>query len=396
MTNPEAINYVGSLADRMANEWGYKYFKMDGLWMGTSTKQIYVNNGYRNDDHLGEQTVHNPDMTPIEAYRAGLKQVRKSAGDDTYFLGCTVSQNMRSFGASFGLVNAMRIGPDNGTRWDKIIKGPRHGSNRYFLHGRVWHNDPDPLYVRQSLPLEQARLICSWVSISGQLNVCSEWLPSLPSERLDLLKRTLPNHGKLPRPVDILESPIAKIWMLQDDSSGVRRTTLGLYNWSDKQAEKIDYSMSKLGLKPDATYVGFDYWGNKFVSPFKGKLSQEIAPGSCKVLSLREITDKPVVVSTSRHITQGIVDITSEKWSGWGKKLSGKSLLVASDPYEIRIVVPTGKKSWKLKAFNVDDKAVKVIDKQQEGTTFRVSMVSTKSKEVKWAATFSTMGIRRR
>ena len=77
--------------------------------------------------------------------RDGVKLVRKTAGPDVFLLGCCVSQNMRSFGGSFGLVDAIRIGPDNGTDWGGLRVGPWHASNRYFLHGRVWYNDPDPL-----------------------------------------------------------------------------------------------------------------------------------------------------------------------------------------------------------------------------------------------------------
>jgi len=83
-----------------------------------------------------------------------LKLVREAAGDDIFFLGCNVAQNMRTLGGSFGLLDAMRIGPDNGRNWSAICRGPFSGSNLYFLHGRVWYNDPDPIYVRDSVPLD--------------------------------------------------------------------------------------------------------------------------------------------------------------------------------------------------------------------------------------------------
>ena len=37
---------------RTIHGWGFNYFKMDGLWTGTASEQIYVNDGYR-DDQLG-------------------------------------------------------------------------------------------------------------------------------------------------------------------------------------------------------------------------------------------------------------------------------------------------------------------------------------------------------
>ena len=67
---------------------------------------------------------------------------------------------MRTLGGCMGLVDSMRIGPDNGHRWadyreeiakngsGSIITGPIRGTRLYFLNGRTWWNDPDPAYVR--------------------------------------------------------------------------------------------------------------------------------------------------------------------------------------------------------------------------------------------------------
>ena len=113
MTHAGAREHLRSVVQRIAHEWGYRFFKMDGLWTGTATRQIYVNDGYQ-DDQIGESQLQDPDKTHIEAYRDGLKLVRETAGPDVFLLGCCVAQNMRSLGGSFGLVDAMRIGPDTG------------------------------------------------------------------------------------------------------------------------------------------------------------------------------------------------------------------------------------------------------------------------------------------
>lgn len=394
MTNPDVRNYSGFLAKRMAEEWGYKYFKMDGIWMGTSTKQIYVNNGYNGEDDLGTQRVYDPYMTPIEAYRAGFKEVRSAAGNDVFFLGCCISQNMRSFGASFGLVDAMRVGPDNNSSFSYLTRGPWHGANRYFLHRKVWYNDPDPLYVRPSMPIEQAQLICSWVAISGQLSVSSEWYPELPPERLDLIKRTLPNHGLLARPVDLLENPLAKIWILQDHSSGVERNIVGLFNWSDRDGDRIEYPLSKIGLDPEKQYIAYDFWNNRLLQPFGKTLSVDLQPGCCRVLSVREVKNHPLVISTSRHITQGVVDISREAWNAKKSRLTGSSQLVANDLYELRMVVPTGSDSWKLTDVRTGNDDVQVMSALQDGPIIRVQMRCAKSGTVDWTASFEHSAVK--
>ena len=180
----------------------------------------------------------------------------------------------------------MRVGPDNGTSWGGLQSGPLFSSRNYHLHGRIWYNDPDPLYVRAQVPLAHAQLICSWVTISGNLSLCSEWLPSLPPERLDLLRRTMPSHGLLPRPVDLFEQEPARIWLLTDERRTPRRDVVALYNWTSKPLD-VDCECARIGLPRSVSYVAFDYWANAFLPPFKERLQTSLPKESCQVLALR-------------------------------------------------------------------------------------------------------------
>lgn len=390
MTQPDARKYLEENVRRIAHEWGYLYFKMDGLWTGTATKQIYVNDGYRSDG-IGDAVFSNPEKTNIEAYRDGLRLVRRAAGKKVFFLGCCTSQNMRSYGGAFGLVDAMRIGPDNGSDWGGLLRGPTYGSRQYFLHGRVWYNDPDPVYVRDKMPLEHARLIGSWVAISGQLNLSSEWLPGLPRERLDILKRTMPSHGLLPRPVDLFDEPIPRIWLLTDGrGDGPRRDVIALFNWGDSEAA-FDCPMDWIGLQAEE-YAAFDYWANEPVKPIRGRLQVKVPKQSCRLLAVRARADHPQVISTSRHVTQGMVDLDREAWDKEKQVLSGRSRVVAGDDYEIRIVLPEGKTQWRVKGTETATadrkKGVRITGRRDEALV-RVKIESAESREVKWAVSFS-------
>ena len=391
MTNPSAQECVRSVVTRLAHDWGYRYFKMDGLWVGSATKLTYVNNGYVEDD-IGEAVFHNANKTNIEAYRDGLKLVREAAGDDVFFLGCCIPQNMRSFGAAFGMVDAMRIGPDNGTSWDALCRGPWHGTNRYFLHGRVWYNDPDPVYVRPSVSIDHARLICSWVALSGQLNVFSEWLPELPDDRVDLLRRTMPNHGLRPRPVDLFSSDLARVWLLSDTRNNTRRDVVGLFNWQENESGDFDLVPDFVGLPEAEHYVGYDYWADRFVPPFAGKLQCTLPPATCRVLALRAEADHPVLVSTSRHIAQGIVDVVDEQWNADELVLTGASLVVAKDPYELRIVVPVGKDSFRA-VEAVADKETTEMSFEQTGPELRVRIECAEPGTIRWKVGFRRQAI---
>ena len=237
LSHPEVQAYVRDLAHRIGRDWGYGLFKLDGLWTGLANAQLYVHNPY-NPTTSASTSSTIPRSRPSRPTARRFRLLREGAGDDVFILGCNVSQNMRSFAAAIGMVDAMRIGPDNGPGWEALKRGPWHGTNRWFLHRRIWYNDPDPLYVRASMPIEHARVITSWVAVTGTLHASSEWLPDLPPERLDLIKRALPAHRFPARPVDVLEQDLARIWIAHRPPAG--RHVVGLFNWDDKKPARIE------------------------------------------------------------------------------------------------------------------------------------------------------------
>lgn len=407
LTHPAVTNYLAGLV-KTIHSWGVNYFKMDGLWTGSATEQIYVNDGFH-EDHMGSNALfHDPKKTNIEAMRSGLKLLRQAAGPDVFFSGCNLSQNMRSLAGSLGLVDSMRIGPDNGQAWrdyhqeigenasGSIITGPVRGTRLYFLHGRIWWNDPDPCYVRASIPLNHAQLITSWVAVSGQFNLNSDWLPALPAERLNVLRRTMPAHHATARPVDYFESILPSIWLVTTNDNAVRRDVLGLFNW-DSHARPIAYGAGKAGLDPNKTYHAFDFWSGEPLPDFTKEFVFDVPGESCRVVAVRAAEAHPVLVSTSRHVTQGILDVADERWSS-GNRLTALSQVVAHDPYELRIAgLRDGNKHWKLASAKVsaaDQRAGVEIESGPQAADeqgwLRVTLRSPASRMVHWELRFTT------
>ena len=384
MTNPAARDHLSGVVKRIAHEWGYQLFKMDGFWTGSATQQVYVNDGYKADG-IGDAEFSNPDKTNIEALRDGVKLVREATGPDVFLLGCCVSQNMRSFGGSFGLLDAMRVGPDTGA--GQI--GSPHASRLWFLNGKVWWNDPDCVSVRASYPLDLARQNATFAAIAGDVFYNSDWMPDFPADRLDVLRRCMPPHGLRSTPVDVFESEPASIWHLADTRGG-RRDVVALYNWG-AQPKTLSASPERIGLPAAKQYVGFDFWSNRFVPPFEGEVKSTLAPGSCRVLAIRPVAAHPQLVSTSRHITQGMVDVTGETWDGANRTLSATSKVVENDPYELRIVVPSGTHSFRATGVTVspqDTAAGVTATFKQDGPRVRATISCPLSREVQWQVRF--------
>jgi len=389
MSHPGARAFLDGLVRRMTREWGYTYLKIDGLWTGMAVKLLYPEPTYRLDG-LGEAVFHDSTKTNVEVYRDGLRLVREAAGDGVYILGCNIAQNMRTLGASMGLVDGMRVGRDIGADWAAILPSAQIGTHLYFLHGKVWNNDPDCLMVRRPLTLDQARAWGSWIGVSGQMNLVSEWLPKLPPERLDVVKRTMPNHQRLGRPIDLFEAPMPRIWHLEIQQAGVRWDVLGLFNWDVDEPAEITVDLAEIGRPAgaDDPYLGYDYWENEFIPPFTGRRTFRLRPSSCRVVTLHRQLDRPQLVGTSRHVTQGAVDLVAVAWDDDAKILRGTSRVVARDPYELRIATPGDPAAWRARAATTDGRAGVSIAITEDGPLVRAVITSPETREVDWQITF--------
>ena len=73
-----------------------------------------------------------------------------------------------------------------------------------------------------------------------------------------------------------------------------------------------------------------------------------------------------------------------EKWDGATKTLSGRSKIVAGDPYELRIVLPNG--TWSAAKVETSGNATAAFN--QNDNLLRATIQSAASAEVKWKVTF--------
>ncbi|WP_136060165.1 alpha-galactosidase [Pontiella sulfatireligans] len=364
-------------------DWGYRYIKVDGLHIGSPSHNLYVNRSY-DGKVFGNAEIHDKSMTFVEAYRKGLDIMREEFPDTT-ILGCAATQNMVSFAPVFGLVDAMRVGPDNGGAskgdWKQTIAGADYAGNLWFLNNRVWYNDPDPIYVRKSNPLHKARWMASWVAVSGALNTTSVQYSLLSPERFDIIKRTLPAHNLDVRPIDILENSKPQIWKVEND----RMVVIALFNWEEEKETAINYPLERMGLDPNKGYEAFDFWANRYLGTVKGKLNTTLKGAHCQVLALRKTKDHPQLLSTSRHITQGLIDVVSEEWNPRKKELRGTSNVVANDPYELRIVCPDGFQAMELKT---SDKTAILSAVEQADELARATLTPSITGSINWILKF--------
>ena len=375
MTNPKALEYLRSVTGRICGEWNCRYIKYDGMWTALGCRLGAGGRDALGEDDFGSNCFFDPAATGVDAYRNGVKTMREAAGKDTFILGCNLAQSLRGMGPSYGLVDAMRVGGDNGPWEERWWAGFEPSSTRYFFNGRVWYNDPDPVYVRDSRKFGKARLMASWTSIAGFFFNFSDWLDNLSEKRLDLLKRTMAPHGSLNvRPVELFEKALPNVWHLEERGCHV----FSLCNFNTKSTLKIDYAMDYVDLDPAKTYVAFDFWNNHYLGTVHSRFAFEVPKCDCRVVALRELDrTRPLLLSASRHVASPVFDVSGETWDAGAKALSGESKCVSGEAYELRIYVPD----------NLRCREVAGGKFRQSGNLLRVEFAETGDR-LKWEIVF--------
>jgi hypothetical protein len=99
-------------------------------------------------------------------------------------------------------------------------------------------------------------------------------------------------------------------------------------------------ALEKRGLWEDGEYLVYEFWTKKFLGMCHRQFTAEkLMPGGVRTYVIRRKLHRPPVVSTSRHISQGGVDLLEVEWEAAAKVVRGRSVAVA---YVITLHAPLG------------------------------------------------------
>ena len=372
----EALDAVVRPVYRGLRDMGWEYFKVDAL-------RHLRYEGYNAHSGYFEKTKR----SLVEAYRGYVEAVRREIGRDVFLLGCW---GIRP--ELVGLLDGCRIGTDGFSfagmaqfnSWNNV----------------VWRNDPDHIELNDDR--YKSTLV---TSLTGSILLLTD-KPELyrtaavePARRASPVLWTRPGQvfdvdpsrsgelgrvnaevsGSGPRVFDAGLQPTCDLFLLEVDRPFEYWTVLGRTGESAGEIRFAD-----LGLDPGKEYFVFEFWTKRLLGSFVGAF----APGPIdplfrsQALAIRERKPHPQIIATSRHVTCGGADLAEARW-GEGT-LSGKSLVVAGDPYDIFLTEPEG---FRLEAFECPGSPAPEVTK--EGPLVRVRLLPGRSGNVVWLARFT-------
>ena len=101
------------------------------------------------------------------------------------------------------------------------------------------------------------------------------------------------------------------------------------------------------------------------------------------MFAIREVRAHPWIISTTRHISQGGVDVLEQQWSQGSKTLSGRSAVINGDPYVVTVHLPPG---FTLRSAAVGGEKADVANQTETAT---VRFVPSATRTVDWRMTFN-------
>jgi alpha-galactosidase len=382
-SSKEAVDNLVRPIYRGLREAGWDYFKLDAL------RHLRYEGYNANIDHF--RSRH---LDPAQVYRQYVQAVRDEIGSDTFLLGCWGIRPELA-----GLINACRIG-DDGFSYAGL-------SQYNSFNNVIWRNDPDHIELN-----EEGYRSALVTTLTGSLLMLTD-KPTVyrtaavePAKRVAPVLFTVPGQlydvdpsrssmlggvdteisGSGPRLFDAGYTPACSLYLLEIGRPFDEWVVLGR---TGEEVQEIRFS--DLGLEDDREWLVFEFWTKKLLGSFAGSFR----PGpldpvyKSQAFCIRERKPFPQLLATNRHVTCGGVDLEQCAWDNKDGIFSGKSKVVAGDPYILYLNCP----STYIPFPKCQIQGATFVKIDREGTLLRVQLEPGGSGEISWELRFSPLHI---
>jgi hypothetical protein len=125
-----------------------------------------------------------------------------------------------------------------------------------------------------------------------------------------------PACSEMARPLDLFEHDPPSVLSMSVERPWGSWLVVGAVNWGDTPATRT-LDLDALGVAPaPARHHVFSAFDRHYYGAVKGELPLGLMPPhSVRLLSIREALDRPQILATSFHVSQGGTEIASCAWS---------------------------------------------------------------------------------
>ena len=332
-TVPEAREHLKRIFDRASHDWGYEFFKIDGM---SGRNHGYCAHLYERPEiraRFRDPSCPNPFELCVRAFREGI-------GDDRVFLAC----QGHFTGAEAAYADASRTGadivhPNQPVKWANILLQARCTVNQIFAHSNVFWSDPDCMLVSQgALEREQAQVEATVVALPGQQTFAGDKLAELAPDRVRLIQQALPVCPTQPAKL-YPQFGHLPVWDLRVSRPFGDWHVVALFNWGDEE-KSVGFEWEEIGEPGGRRFLGWEFWKGTYLGSLAGRLEMAVPPRSVRLVALQPDLGRPQFLSSDRHVTQGAVELKGQRWADGTLSLVVDA--VGGFPQTVRVAVPDG------------------------------------------------------
>jgi len=324
----------------------WQRLKQEGM---VGIKFDYPETGWRPEG--GFEDKH---ATTASAYREVFRLCREGLGPTAFIHERNLGETGRPLlDVTAGLVDLQRVWGDSNEYVPEMVSTC---GLRWFKNRVVFSYYPDSKAVHNRTPEERQSLLTMVYLVSGRLELATSFRLFTPEMVRDVT-RVFPlyREPRSARPLDAFTGVTNP--RVYDLELTPKWHQVALFNADKAATNTISVALSgehvagAIGLDPAAAYYAYDFWSDTLVGRFPGtaRIEKRLGPTHCAMLSIRKVQPNPQVLSTSRHVLQGWVDLADVKWDSQAKFLFGVAKVIGGEPFKI-VVAGNGHKAVQVTA----------------------------------------------
>ncbi len=388
-TNPEALDHIRKTAHTASRDWGYEFFKFDGM---ANTPRKF---------ERPEIRAQMKDPEDRRWFERSVRMLREGIGEDRILLGCMGDYT----GTEAQFLDASRLGSDvvgvyrglgetyayggdvekmsdwcqMPVQWDNILHQVRSTLSQVFVNNLMFYTDPDTLLVGYMLERHEAEVMATTIGLPGQMMFAGDKLGTLRMDRMKIIQQVLPVADIHPQNLyPFAATSMIPVWNLSVTRPFGSWRVVALFNFTDAP-KSFSVPASSLGLKEETAYEAYEFWRQEYAGTFTETLEVEDVPmRSVKLYAIRPVARHPQFVGDDRHITQGAVELNDLAWDDAAKTYAVDIKVVGSFPLTFAIRAPEG---FTYKSVGVPNGIA--CRTKKDGALLRVTLISPDSRDVK-------------
>ncbi len=346
-THPKGEEFLRHVF-RTLREWGIRYYMLDFLGAASGTDHY--------NQHHDKSVVRG-----VPVMRKGLEIIAEAAGPDTY----TLSSSGPTF-TCVGHVTAARMGNDYGegrpmdaetyhypatfliNRAGAATSHLHASTNMaaaYFTHRKLFINDAgNVMTVDQPLAVSDAQITATIFGINGGPVMLGDDIDRISEDRLAFIKKVFPRYPEMARPIDLFDSPspdYPKVFHLHIEGGWDAWDIVAVLNYGDEPLTQ-PIPLQRLDMAPDASYLLWEFWDQRYVGTISGELNAVVPPASARLYRLTRRREHPWVLSTDMHVMQGNSELAEVVWNAETMTLSGTATRPAGETGSLFVCAPEG------------------------------------------------------